>query len=349
MRRLITAAALTDREETVRCPAPSEHRHDGGASAAPLRLPHPDWLQHRLTISGPAAKVTAFRAAAAGAGIIPWQLDVDALAEDWFLLQAAPPAPQQRTLSIAGARMLASQLREAVAARQAAACARVGRSRACPYNLHALLPVPDAILRLGPDHPEALAWLSAEPGHQRGAAPCRRGRRSFGGRCAPSAATAPALAVLLGLRLNQAALQPGQDFPWLPPGSSPASPPSKRSWWNRRRALHAIAHCSFPDNSIMKLPLQSISVTKFGGAFSLASTFCNVASWGPCDRSVTVSGSGHWVAFMRLRNSVSLSCSCLASRFPIQQIWNGKFGTVKVTGSSLRPDSGLGTIGDVLF
>ena len=153
------AETFGDREEASRRPAQSEHWHDGGASAAPLRLPHPDWLQHRLTISGPAAKVAAFRLAAAGAGIIPWQLDVEALAEDWFLLLAAPPAPQQRTVSLAGARVLAGQLREAVAARQAAACVRVGRSRACPFDLHALLPVPDAILRLGPDHPEALAWL----------------------------------------------------------------------------------------------------------------------------------------------------------------------------------------------
>jgi hypothetical protein len=134
-------------------------RHDGGSAAAPLRLPHPDWLLHRLTISGPEGTVTAFRQAAAGAGIVPWQLDVEALAEDWFLLLAAPPAPQQRSLSLAGARVLAGQLREAVAARQAAACARVGRSRACPFDLHALLPVPDAILRLGPDHPDSLSWL----------------------------------------------------------------------------------------------------------------------------------------------------------------------------------------------
>jgi hypothetical protein len=152
-------AIFTDREEVPRRPPPSKHRHDGGPSAAPLRLPHPDWLHHRLMISGPERNVASFRRAAAGAGIIPWQLDVDALAEDWFLLLAAPPAPQQRTVSLAGARMLAGQLREAVAARQAAACARVGRSRACPFDLHALLPVPDAILRLGPDHPDALVWL----------------------------------------------------------------------------------------------------------------------------------------------------------------------------------------------
>ena len=153
------AAMSTERDEAVPHLAQSRRRHAGGASAAPLRLPHADWLQHRLTISGPEASVASFRLAAAGAGIIPWQLDVDALAEDWFLLLAAPPPPQLRTVSLAGARLLAGQLREAVAARQAAACARVGRSRACPFDLHALLPVPDAILRLGPDHPDALAWL----------------------------------------------------------------------------------------------------------------------------------------------------------------------------------------------
>ncbi len=37
--------------------------------------------------------------------------------------------------------------------------ARVGHSRACPFDLHALVPVPTAILQLGPDHPDALAWL----------------------------------------------------------------------------------------------------------------------------------------------------------------------------------------------
>ena len=152
-------AALTDGAGAMRHLMPSEHRH---ASAAPLSLPRADWLLHRLTISGPEREIVAFRAAAAGAGTIPWQLDLDALAEDWFLLLAAPPAPQQRTVSLAGARVLAGQLREAVAARQAAACARVGRSRACPFDLHALLPVPDAILRRGPDHPEALRHVAED-------------------------------------------------------------------------------------------------------------------------------------------------------------------------------------------
>ena len=53
-----------------------------------------------------------FRAAAAGAGVVPWRHDLAGLAEDWFHRLAAPPAPQQRTLSLAGARILAGQLRE---------------------------------------------------------------------------------------------------------------------------------------------------------------------------------------------------------------------------------------------
>ena len=40
----------------------------------------------------------------------------------------------------------------------------VGHSRACPFDLHALLPVPEAILKLGPTHPDALAWLAAHWG-----------------------------------------------------------------------------------------------------------------------------------------------------------------------------------------
>ena len=119
-------------------------------------LPDTDWLQHRLTISGPAAELMRFRAEAAGAGAIPWQIDFEQLQEDWFhRLMGAP----SRALSAAGARILAQQLREASGRRHALAVAQVGRSRACPFDLHALQPVPGSILSLGPDHPRALAWL----------------------------------------------------------------------------------------------------------------------------------------------------------------------------------------------
>ena len=130
----------------------------------PLRLPHTDWLHHRLEVSGPDPALADFTAAARGAGIIPWHLDCARMEEDLFHLLVAPPAPQRCRLSLAGARVLARQLCEASAARQAAAVARVGRSRACAFDLHALVPVPAAILRLGPDHPDALAWLWAHWG-----------------------------------------------------------------------------------------------------------------------------------------------------------------------------------------
>ncbi len=48
---------------------------------------------------------------------------------------------------------------EAVARRHEIAVSAVGRSQACPFDLHALVPVPEAVLRLGPGHPASLAWL----------------------------------------------------------------------------------------------------------------------------------------------------------------------------------------------
>jgi hypothetical protein len=127
--------------------------------AAPLRLAHTDWLHHRLTITGPPAEVAAFEQTAAGAGVIPWQLDLDRLAEDLFHMLVAPPAPHRRSLSAAGARILAEQLRAAVARRHDLAIARVGRSLACPFDLQSLIPVPADLLLRGPDDPAALAWL----------------------------------------------------------------------------------------------------------------------------------------------------------------------------------------------
>jgi len=124
-----------------------------------LSLANTDWLHHRLVLAGTAEDLAAFRDAAAGAGTIPWHLDLDRQEEDWFHLLVSPPAPQLRSLSVAGARVLAGQLRDAVARRHALAVSLVGQSRACPFDLHSLVPVPPDILRLGPDDPAALAWL----------------------------------------------------------------------------------------------------------------------------------------------------------------------------------------------
>ncbi len=143
----------------------SPRRGQTSCPSTPLmRLPNPDWLHHRLTISGPAAALAAFKRAAGGAGIIPWHYDLERMEEDFFHLLVAPPTLDggrqgPRQLSIAGARIFAHQLREAVGHRHDVALRAVGHSRACPFDLHALVSVPPPILALGPDEPEALAWL----------------------------------------------------------------------------------------------------------------------------------------------------------------------------------------------
>jgi hypothetical protein len=124
-----------------------------------LALAHADWLYHHLRVSGAPEQVAAFRQAAAGAGVIPWQHGFDRAAEDWFHLLVAPPPPQQRSLSLEGAQILTAQLREAAEARQRWVAEQAPHSRACPLDLHRLIPVPIEVLRLGPDHPDALAWL----------------------------------------------------------------------------------------------------------------------------------------------------------------------------------------------
>ncbi|MBV9654493.1 MAG: hypothetical protein JOZ42_08015 [Acetobacteraceae bacterium] len=123
----------------------------------PLALAHPDWLYQELTVTGEERPLRQFQAAATGAGVIPWVLDYDRLEEDWFHLLVTPS--RVRTLSLPGARALARQLREAVWERHEEAVAGVGSARFCPFDLHALVPVPRRILRLGPDEPESRAWL----------------------------------------------------------------------------------------------------------------------------------------------------------------------------------------------
>ena len=121
-----------------------------------LRLAHTDWLAHSLTITGPMDSLSNFLRAAAGAGVIPWHIDWRIAEEDYLhmLLQ-----PEQRTLTLEGAKILASQLRQAAEQRHQRAIEKVGRSRACALDLHSLLPVPNDILFLGPLHPTSLAWL----------------------------------------------------------------------------------------------------------------------------------------------------------------------------------------------
>jgi hypothetical protein len=123
-----------------------------------LALPTPDWLAHTLTVSGPARDVTRFQDAAAGAGVIPWHYDLDRMQEDWFHHMLVP-GPATREISVEGARILAETYRGLVGAHHERVLAVVGHSRACPLDLYALVPIPDRILRLGPDDPAGLLWL----------------------------------------------------------------------------------------------------------------------------------------------------------------------------------------------
>lgn len=107
---------------------------------------------------GPAEEVWAFRTAAAGAGLLPWGFDDFAAEARWVEGMLAIPA-HQRAIGAAGVRVLAGELRAAWLTEHEEAAAEVGRARHCPLDLHALVPVPSAVLALGADHPAALRWL----------------------------------------------------------------------------------------------------------------------------------------------------------------------------------------------
>jgi len=150
--------------------------------AAPLPspgLPQPDWLQTTLCITGPADTLAAFRAAAAGAGVVPWAMDYDRLEEDWFYLLMAPP-PSRRAISAAGARILARRLREAAWARHEEALSRVATCRCPPISSAS------ATTTRGPS--PGCGNTGAPPGHCAGWKPCPTQRPSG---CASGAPTGP--------------------------------------------------------------------------------------------------------------------------------------------------------------
>jgi hypothetical protein len=123
-----------------------------------MRCPHSDWLDNRLTVTGPAADYAEFRAAAIGAGDAAWVIDYDRLEEELFLLMMQPP-PSARRIPAGAAHHIARGIRELVRQDHEAAAACIGVSRGCPFDLNALVPVLWEILRLGEDDPRAQAWL----------------------------------------------------------------------------------------------------------------------------------------------------------------------------------------------
>jgi hypothetical protein len=127
-----------------------------------MATPAPTWTFHRLVVAGPAEDVAVFAAAARGPGFAPWRVDYDRLEEDAFNMTMRE-SPGRRALSVEGCRIMARQYRENVQAHHALA-AQPGRCVIRPFDLHALLPAPDAILQLGRGHPEAEAWMASNWG-----------------------------------------------------------------------------------------------------------------------------------------------------------------------------------------
>ena len=84
----------------------SQAASDAQATTTLLVPAHTDWLRNVLAVTGTTEEVGRFRAAAAGAGVIPWVLDLDGLEEDWFLSLASPP-DGARAISVQGAKILA--------------------------------------------------------------------------------------------------------------------------------------------------------------------------------------------------------------------------------------------------
>lgn len=128
-----------------------------------MRCDHTDWVHNQLTVTGPEERVRAFRSSARGCGAVPWVLDYDQMEEELVSLLLQEP-PERRTIGLEAAKMIARQVRDFVQDGTEAVHAAVGVSTACSFDLHSLVPVPWRILRLGPDHPDAVAWLWANWG-----------------------------------------------------------------------------------------------------------------------------------------------------------------------------------------
>jgi hypothetical protein len=131
-----------------------------------LAPPHTDWLRHDLIVTGPAPDAAALRRAVAGAGAIPWTYpDLDHWEEDRVHALVQPPDGSPG-LSPAAARVLARHLRTAVESHHQRVLA-AAPGKACPFDLHALVPVPPDILQLGPEDPASRVWLQQHWGTTR--------------------------------------------------------------------------------------------------------------------------------------------------------------------------------------
>ena len=109
-----------------------------------------DWLWNTLTISGPAETVARFRSVASGTNAAPWHVDLHH--EEARLLAPMASAGVE-------ARLLARELREVIARRQERIAANWAGPGGCLFDLHRLVPVPQAVLAQGEGSSAAQHWL----------------------------------------------------------------------------------------------------------------------------------------------------------------------------------------------
>lgn len=122
-----------------------------------LCLPNPEWLPHRLTVTGPDTDLADFREAARGPGHIAWTSDSERDREAWTAQLLALSA-RKPDFSAASARVLAREMCQMIEALDLAG-ADARTDRRCAFDLNALIPLPASLLRRGPDDPDVVVWL----------------------------------------------------------------------------------------------------------------------------------------------------------------------------------------------
>jgi hypothetical protein len=112
-----------------------------------------------VTVTGEAGKISRLKTAAEGGAGIPWHYpDLAALDEERLARLVAPP-DGSAGLDLSDAKVLTRLLRSAVETHHNQVLTAAKISHACPFSLHRLLPVPEDVLRLGPDDPISRTWL----------------------------------------------------------------------------------------------------------------------------------------------------------------------------------------------
>jgi hypothetical protein len=123
-----------------------------------------DWRFCVLTVIGGADMIGRLKQEAAGAAGIPWHYPDLQTLDDERLARLVTPPDGSAGLDLYDAKVLTRLLRGAVEAHHAQVLTAAKISHACPLSLHRLLPVPDHILRLGPDDPISRDWLRTQWG-----------------------------------------------------------------------------------------------------------------------------------------------------------------------------------------